>query len=259
MSSFCVKFIFTIFANINLLNRLIMNAKRLILTAIVVIVGAFSIMAQDVISINAEHLNNEQKNTLQYAKKILKAQDNKVMLPLEINALLGDTIAPEPYIATPVWNDACFVSDTAFEASLIVPLKANTKNGELFSELKILGADKYTFCRVITTQISCQPNDTVTFSIDINSNINGIMLMVSVYENDVLKEQSTGISSSLGVVDCTYESNYSFDSEIFRRFQTNYKHLRDYEAETQIFYFNLLNTKLNKKAIFNYHKKIGFS
>ena len=105
-----------IFVDNNLLNRLIMNLTRLLLTALVVIVGAFSAMAQDVISINAEHLNNEQKSTLQYAKKTLKAQDNKVMLPLEINALLGDTIAPKPYRATPVWNDAYFVSDTTFEA-----------------------------------------------------------------------------------------------------------------------------------------------
>ena len=218
-----------------------MKAKRLILTAIVVIVGAFSVMAQDVISINAEHLNNEQKNTLQYAKKILKAQDNKVMLPLEINALLGDTIAPEPYIVTPVWNDACFVSDTAFEASLIVPLKAVTKNGELFSELKILSADKYTFCRVVTTPISYQPSDTVTFSIDVDSNINGIMLMSSVYENDVLKEQSTGISSSLGVVDCTYESNYDLDLNMFQRFHSNlFEVAKGTKAETPLYYRDVL-------------------
>ena len=56
-----------IFVDNNLLNRLIMNLTRLLLTALVVVVGAFSAMAQDVISINAEHLNNEQKSTLQYA------------------------------------------------------------------------------------------------------------------------------------------------------------------------------------------------
>ena len=249
-----------IFVDNNLLNRLIMNLTRLLLTALVVIVGAFSAMAQDVISINAEHLNNEQKSTLQYAKKTLKAQDNKVMLPLEINALLGDTIAPEPYRATPVWNDAYFVSDTTFEASLIIPLKVATNNGELFSELKILGVDKYTFCRVVTTPISFLENDSLSYRININSNLIGILLVASVYENDVFKGQVMGVSDSYGVVDGTYQSNYNFDTEIYRRYHTNYKHVQHYykyHRDTRIFYHNLINKVMNVQ-LQKHPLKIGF-
>lgn len=212
--------------------------KCRVLIILVAIINVFNIMAQGITPIESESLRSEQKNTLQYAKKILKAQYNKVMLPLEINTLLGDTITREPYVASPMWNDACFVSDTVFEASLIVPLKANTKNGELISELKIFRADKYTFCRVVSTQISYMPNDTTTLSIDINSNLDGIMLMTSVYENDVLQGQVTGVSSSYGVVDCTYESNYSLDMFLFHRFHTGIK-IKG-EAETPIFYRDML-------------------
>ena len=77
-----------------------MKAKRLLFGFITLVVSAFSLVAQDVISVNAEHLNSGQKKSLQYAKKILKTQGNKIMLPLEINALIGDTITLEPYVAT---------------------------------------------------------------------------------------------------------------------------------------------------------------
>lgn len=235
-----------------------MKSKRLLFGIITLVVSAFSMMAQDVISVNAEHLNSGQKNTLQYAKKILKAQGNKIMLPLEVNALIGDTITPEPYIATPMWDDACFVSDSTFEASLIIPLKADIKNGYLLSSLKILSADKYTFLRMITTPISYIENDTLSYEIEIDSNLSGIMLMTSFYENNVLKGQAKGVADSFGVVDCTYKSNYSFDYETFRKFHTNYKH-PDYlgylrlGVEYTSYYRNLIEkSNLNKKASMKY-------
>ena len=235
--------------------------KCRVLIILVAIISVFNIMAQGVTPIKSENLSSEQENTLRYAKKILKAQDNKVMLPLEINALLGDTIAPEPYRATPVWNDAYFVSDTTFEASLIIPLKVATNNGELFSELKILGVDKYTFCRVVTTPISFLENDSLSYRININSNLVGILLVASVYENDVFKGQVMGVSDSYGVVDGTFQSNYNFDTEIYRRYHTNYKHVQHYykyHRDTRIFYHNLINKVMNIQ-LQKHPLKIGFS
>ncbi|MBE6311280.1 MAG: hypothetical protein E7080_09550 [Bacteroidales bacterium] len=193
------------------------------LSILIALISVFNIMAHGVTPIKSENLSSEQENTLRYAKKILKAQENKITLPLEVNALIGDTVAPEPYIATPLLDEAYFLSDTVFETSLIIPLKATTPKGEILSELKILEADKYTFCRVVTTQICYQLSDTITLNIDIDSNLNGIMLMTSVYENGVLKGQATGVASSFGVVDCSYESNYSQDLNKFRIFHTSIK------------------------------------
>lgn len=239
-----------------------MKAKRLLFGFITLVVSAFSLVAQEVISVNAEHLNSGQKKSLQYAKKILKTQGNKIMLPLEINALIGDTITLEPYVATPVWDDAYFVSDTTFEASLIIPLKTEIKNGNLLSTLKILSADKYTFLRMITTPISYVESDTLSYEIEIDSNLNGIMLMTSLYENNELKWQAKGVSDSYGVVDCTYESNYTFNFEIFRCFHTTYKNPKYYSSK-QIFrgetsslssyYRDLIKkSNLNKKASMKY-------
>ena len=197
-----------------------MKTSKIILSVIFAVMSAFSMVAHDVTPIKSENLSSEQKNTLQYAKKILKAQENKIALPLEVNALIGDTVSPEPYIAVALLDEAYFLSDTVFETSLIVPLKATTPNGEILSNLKILGADKYTFCRVVTTEISFMPSESSSYSVDVDSNLDGVMLVTSIYEKDELKGRYEGVSSSFGVVDCTYESNYDFDMNTFREFHT---------------------------------------
>ena len=240
-----------------------MKTKVLILSTIIALIGVLGVNAQDIIPVDSvQLLNKGQKNTLQYAKKVLKSQDNKVMLPLEINALLGDTINPMPYEATPIWEEACFVNDSAYESSLMIPLKTKTLNGEVISVLNVIGVDKYTFCRFVTTQISYSPD----ICIDVDSNLEGIMLVTTLYEHNELKGQALGVSTSYGVVDCTYKYNYDIDMDIYRRYHTNYKPIRHYDASSSDFYSktlvkSVLETRQNAKGVGDLKTrfKIGFN
>ena len=99
-----------------------MKPRLLIVLLLASLIGAFGAGATDYIPINSvEKLTESQQKTLKYTQKLLNELDNKISLPIEIYAILGDTnkrVAPK---ASPLWKKAYFKKDANWKTLLVVP------------------------------------------------------------------------------------------------------------------------------------------
>ena len=104
-----------------------MKTRLLIVFLFVSLIGTFVAGATDNIPINSvEKLTESQQKTLKYTQKLLNELDNKISLPIEIYAILGDTnkrVAPK---ATPLWKKASII--------LILPTAISAARVKLPSE-----------------------------------------------------------------------------------------------------------------------------
>lgn len=180
-----------------------MRMKFYLLT-IFVSISSIIVFGQGKTSIN-DKITGEQKGTLEYAKYLLKKNNNKILLPLEVNALLGDTITNEPYKAVPSWDEAYFEKNNDFKASLILPLTAKTIKGNIKATLNIMRDENIQYFRVVNMILN-YPEEKDTTSIYISSNIGGIFLHASIFENGKKTGQMEGLVGMNGVCDNTFQS-----------------------------------------------------
>ena len=131
-----------------------MKTRLLIVFLFVSLIGTFVAGATDNIPINSvEKLTESQQKTLKYTQKLLNELDNKISLPIEIYAILGDTnkrVAPK---ATPLWKKAYFKKDANWKTLLVVPLKAITPIGVMHSQLYIRSNVENKYYRLVTTSL----------------------------------------------------------------------------------------------------------
>ncbi|MBE6310781.1 MAG: hypothetical protein E7080_07000 [Bacteroidales bacterium] len=159
-----------------------MKANRLILSAIVAIMGVMSTIAQDIVSIDSIHLlSMEQKQTIQFVKKQLNQDKTGLELPLEVNYLLGDTITKTNYKVKPKWEDAYFIK--ADSVVMIVPLYNESLN-LLQCQLRVENTAQNVFFQQIETLIgtSNEENDKFTGSMVYSNNL-GNLIKIYSFEN----------------------------------------------------------------------------
>ena len=159
-----------------------MKIQRLIISAIVAIMGVMSTIAQDIVSIDSIHLlSMEQKQTIQFVKKQLNKDKNGLELPLEVNYLLGDTITKTNYKVKPKWEDAYFIK--ADSVVMIVPLYNESLN-LLQCQLIVENTAQNVFFQQIETLIgtSNEENDKFTGSMVYSNNL-GNLIKIYSFEN----------------------------------------------------------------------------
>lgn len=193
--------------------------KRTVLTTLLVcIIFSITSMANNIVSINSNDLTGSQKRALIYTKELLNLKDNVILLPLEINALIGDTITKEQYQATPHFEEAYFEEDKNFSVSLIVPLTVKCNMGVIKSFLYVNSNGHSEFYRILKTVLPIHINNTKneTYFL-ITSNIDGIMLRTILYDNNKIVEQIDGVVGLSGIIDYK-KSNKNRKSIITERF-----------------------------------------
>lgn len=198
-----------------------MKTRLLIVFLFVSLIGTFVAGATDNIPINSvEKLTESQQKTLKYTQKLLNELDNKISLPIEIYAILGDTnkrVAPK---ATPLWKKAYFKKDANWKTLLVVPLKAITPIGVMHSQLYIRSNVENKYYRLVITslptpqQLSKDPSVRRDYNekfsgISINSNIYGVFLRAFYYQEGDILGQIEGVIGNFGV----FDSGYSFYSK----------------------------------------------
>ena len=128
-------------------------------------------------------LSEEQTKILDYAVKLICENDTIVVLPQELNLLIGDTTSVS-YLSYPDWSSAYFINEKN-TTHLIVPSYAETSVGIVRSKMMV-GYKKDKFNYVIETKVR-ENKDTSKFSgVYMESNIEGNFLNGKIYKNGVV-------------------------------------------------------------------------
>ena len=168
---------------------------RILLTAFIGIASILSNVAQN----NAnQNLTDRQKllqdSTLSYSQKILHELNDKLLLPKEVNTLLGIDDQVKIYVKAQ-WNEAYFEQNNNYASSLILPLKAEYNGSEILATLNVV-RDVLQYHRIVTSQFTLT-TDTVTEYLSINSNIYGEFVGAQIYDNKMELKESVPISKKM--------------------------------------------------------------
>lgn len=176
-----------------------MKAVKIILSAIIVLVSTINISARNVVSVDSTHLlNKEQKKTIKYARDMMKSQKNTILLPIEYNNLIGDSVSKAQIELETNWGEAFFVEKEDKCANLLVPLKSG--NAEIQPVLNVFRDEKGKYYRMVITYRQTQ-SDTIKEEIIMKSNIEGVFINALVFQNEQLVAQINGVFGDYGVVD----------------------------------------------------------
>ena len=164
-----------------------MKATNLLLIAIVSILGISCSSNKKVIYANeVKTLNENQQSLIEYAKNTFDSNGNNILLPTELNMLLGDSVTSKNIVSQPIWDNACFVKDKKAKV-LVVPMKAIHNDVELCSDLIVAKKDKI-YSTIVTTYLECKKG-AVTEYVQIESNVKG-----EFYRARVLDEKNNVIA-----------------------------------------------------------------
>lgn len=187
-----------------------------------------------------KNLNGVQKKTLTYTRDLVKLNNNEFPLPLEVNALLEDSTTNEQYIATAILEKAFFRDVEGFNSCLVLPLTVKTPKGLIKSQLNIYSNRNSHFFRIIETNLTI-PIDSTKNNLDvyITSNLKGIMLQTTFYQNNKIVEQLDGIASTIGILD-NYQGRISrhHNKKIIKERFTNINVLKE-RSNRSILYGNI--------------------
>ena len=170
-----------------------MKAKGMILLAIMALIGVLGVNAQEI-------QNNESvEYTINYTKELLQKSDNKILLPKEVNYLLGCGDSDSIYL-TPEWDDAYIENGGNNILVYIVPLIGKANNVEIVAELNVV-RETFSYHRMVTSHFKLS-NDSTVEKISIISNIYGDLSGVEIYDNnmnlkDAISINSNGISAAI--------------------------------------------------------------
>lgn len=157
-----------------------MRIKNLLFIAIVLILNISCANSKKVVYANEiKKLNDNQHCLLDHAKNTYYTGDNKILLPIELNMLLGDSAAVQNIETHPQWDDAYFVKDIEDDV-LIVPMKSNLNNVELFSDLIVMKKDSL-YPKIVSTYLEYK-NDKTTEYLHIESTIKGGFYRAMIYD-----------------------------------------------------------------------------
>lgn len=147
-----------------------------------------------------------QDSTFSYTLRVLDKIENQIILPEEVNVLLGQDKSVKIY-ATPYWDEAFFEAPNPKMASLIIPFKANVNGEELLSYLNIVRQGGF-YYRTVSSNFTIS-NDTTTNHVSIISNIYGDFLAAEKYNENLELEEMVPLAHNKGVIDPIYKSGDS--------------------------------------------------
>ena len=179
-----------------------MKTKNLLLIVIVSILSISCANSKKVVYANEiNKLNDNQLSLLEHTKNTYHTSDNKILLPTELNLLLGDSAIAENIETHPQWDNVYFVKDREDDV-LIVPLKSNHNEVELFSDLIVMKEDSI-YPKMVSTYLECKAEKTTEY-IQIESSIKG-----EFYNAKILDENNKVVA--------TYGINYAIVPEENRK------------------------------------------
>lgn len=159
-----------------------MKAKNLLLIAIVSILSISCANSKKVVYANeVEKLNTTHQSLLEHTKNTYTTSDTKILLPIELNLLLGDSASAQKIEAHPQWENAYFVKDRE-EDVLVVPMQSNHKDMELFSDLIVIKKDSI-YPKMVSTFLKCETEKKTKY-VHIESNIDGKICSVLECDKD---------------------------------------------------------------------------
>ena len=139
-----------------------MKVVKLLLIVVVSILGISCSSNKKLIYANeVKKLNENQQSLIEYTKKTFESNDNNILLPSELNVLLGDSIMSKNIVAQPIWENAYFVKDREDDV-LIVPMKSDYNNVELLSDLIVLKKDSI-YHQMVSTCLECKKDKTTEY------------------------------------------------------------------------------------------------
>ena len=207
-----------------------------ILSVAIALISVFSITAQEIIPIySVSALNKEQKKTKKYAEKLLKSQKNKILLPIEFNSLIGDSLTNTPYELGINWDNAYFAKSDNKCANLYIPLKSDKEGVQPL--LNVFRDEDGKYYRIVITYKQMQ-TDSIKEEIVMRSNIDGLFLNAFVLNNEKLVCQINGVVGDYGVKEGKSKALY-IRSRIYNRFcTTGYPYEMSYADSYEYLLFN---------------------
>ena len=159
-----------------------MRTKNLLLIVIVLILSISCANSKKVVYANeVEKLNTTHQSLLEHTKNTYTTSDTKILLPIELNWLLGDSASAQKIEAHPQWENAYFVKDRE-EDVLVVPMQSNHKDMELFSDLIVIKKDSI-YPKMVSTFLKCETEKKTKY-VHIQSNIDGKICSVLECDKD---------------------------------------------------------------------------
>lgn len=165
--------------------------KSRLLTILSVLICWFGISASENIQVvnlfegdSLAQLNESQTGLLDFAVNLLIENDSVVILPQEVNLLIGDT-AKVSYSSYPDWQSAYLQKDDK-KNLLVVPTYAETPCGVVRSQMVIDRKKLNKYECIVQTIVSTNGVESPFTGIYIESDIQGIFLLGKVYSNGVV-------------------------------------------------------------------------
>lgn len=227
-----------------------MKVQNFLLTIVLSILTISCANSQKVVYADeANKLNNEQQNLLEHTKEAYLSGDKKILLPVEISALLGDSTAMQNIVTQLLWSKAYFVKDREDDA-LIIPLKANHNNVELFSELIVIKADTI-YPKIVSTYLECKTDKTTEY-IQIESTTKGEFYRAMVFD------ENNKVVATYGIKDWDisygkeggdkYLTKYKYS---YRRGKFNYDVVRTTYRSISSKLYSISRNTANSPSLFN--------
>lgn len=156
-----------------------MKARRLFTMLLMSVVGILCIQASE-----TEISENTQNELVEFTKKMIESNNHKIILPLEVNSLIGDS-ATVAYSANPDWSNINFTTQKSNEL-MILPLEVKTSTGIINSQLEVKRLNTKKFHCLVRTFVPTQGRlqDNTKFSgMVLESGVNGTFLKGNIYTN----------------------------------------------------------------------------
>ena len=211
-----------------------MKKTNLLLIAIIALISSFGVVAQEIIPVDSVFaLSKEQKKTKKYAEKLLKKQENKILLPIEFNSLIGDSVTKIPYELGLNWENAYFVESDNKCANLCIPLKSDKE--DIQPLLNVFRDENGTYYRIVITYKQTQ-TDSVKEEIIMRSNIKGLLINACVLRNKEVVSQLNVVGNT-GIIEGKSKNKRS--TITYDRFTSvNPSYQRSYADSYEFLYFN---------------------
>ncbi len=154
-------------------------------------------------------LSKEQIETLDFAINLLEENDSVVILPQEVNLLIGDT-TKVLYISYPDWHSAYFMKDGK-NKKIVVPTYAKTPLGIISSQVIIKNKKQDKYECIVITKISTCANMLAFTGTYMESNIQGVFLKGKMFNNGSIVGEIEGEKQNKVAIYCkgNYHKKYT--------------------------------------------------
>ena len=163
----------------NILKLIIMKARRILTLSLLCIIGILFCHSSEI-----EVSENTQNELIEFTKKMIESNNQEIVLPLEVNSLVGDS-ATVAYSANPDWPNIKFSSKKGQEL-MILPLEVKTSVGTINSQLEVKRLNTRKFHCLVRTFVPIQRsqhNNTKFSGMVLESGVNGTFLKGDIFSN----------------------------------------------------------------------------